>query len=136
MVRCPAVGIELGEPAAVEVLLIRVRAGECEVDVVEDADLGRAGSAGGGRPDAFGECGDRYGVLVVEERAVAVDARHGVRGGAGSRVRVAGLRLRLRHDAGRGAERRTDQERATGIVVLAIARVVLLAHADSSLGIF
>jgi hypothetical protein len=46
------------------------------------------------------------------------------------------LRLRLRHDAGGGAERRADQEGTTALVVLAAALVVLLAHVDSSLGIF
>src|SRR5262249_28229749 len=137
LLRRPTVGVELREAAAVEVLHVAVRAGEREVDVVEHADLARPGRAGSGRPDPFGEGPDGGGVLVVEERAVALRACHRVRRGVGGRVRIGRLRLRLRHDAGGGAERGADQEGATGLVVLAVGVVVVvLTHADSSHGIF
>ena len=82
-----------------------------------------------GRPQPFGEGRDGGGVLVVEEGAVAVGARHRVRGGTGRRLRVVALRARFGHEprAGGRAERGADQERATGLVVLAFLRMAFFS---------
>ena len=65
-----AIGIELSEPAPVEILQVGVGAGEREIDVVEHVGVARSGFAGRAGHEAFGERGDRGGVGVVEERAV------------------------------------------------------------------
>ena len=65
-----AVRIELREAAPIEFLLVRVGAGEREIDVVEHAGIGRARLARRAGHQPLGECLDGAAVVIVEERAV------------------------------------------------------------------
>ena len=66
-----AIGFERVEPAPVEVLLVRIGAGEREIDVVEHAGVERARLARRARHQPFGEGRDGRGFVGVEERAVS-----------------------------------------------------------------
>ena len=65
-----AMGIELRQAAAIEILQVGIGAGEREIDVVEHVGIGRARLAGRARHQPLGERGDGVRVVVVEERAV------------------------------------------------------------------
>ena len=69
-----AIGVERGEAAAVEVLLVGVGAGQRKIDVVEHAGIARARLARCAGHQPFGKGRDRRRILVVEEGAMALAA--------------------------------------------------------------
>jgi hypothetical protein len=114
-----AIGIERGEAAAVEILLVGIGAGESEVDVVEHAGIARARLARRARHQPLGECRDRCRIVIVEEGTVAfaaVMAMGGIRRLCGLGV-LAMLGKRPCHHGGpgdrAGPDGCTDQERAS-----------------------
>src|SRR6516225_1674822 len=64
-----AVGVELSEPAPVEILKIGVSAREREIDIVENSSVACARPAWRARHQALGERRDRGGLFFVKERA-------------------------------------------------------------------
>ena len=68
-------GVELGEPAPVEILQVGIGAGEREIDVVEHVGIGRARLARRARHQPLGERRDGARIVVVEEGAVAAAHR-------------------------------------------------------------
>src|SRR4051794_32263000 len=71
LLRLFTIGVECSQAAPVEILQIGVGAGEPQIDVVEDAGIERARLSGRSRHQPFGEGGNRRGIFVVEERAMA-----------------------------------------------------------------
>ena len=89
VVRLAAIGFELGEAAAVEILLVLVGAGESEVEIVEHIGVARTGLTGRTRHQPFGERRDGGALVVIEENPVAVERLSRMRGP----VRLRGGRL-------------------------------------------
>jgi hypothetical protein len=122
-------GVELGEAAPVKILLVGIGAGDCQIDVVQDAGIGRARQARRTGHQPFGERGDGARIVVVEERAVA--AGHVVHGMCGmirgrridrrvALLMVFGESFRNERGAGggSGAQRRADQKRTAAFIML------------------
>ena len=99
-----AVGLELGEAAAVEILQLGVSAGESEIDVIEYIRVARSRLVGRAGHEAFGERGDRGGIGVVKERAMlaAAGMLRARSCGAAFHVLVI-LGDRVRHEASAGS---------------------------------
>jgi hypothetical protein len=122
--------VELRQAAAIEILQVRIGAGEREIDVIEHVGVGRSRLAGRARHQPFGERGDGVRVVVVEERAMMFAAdrhrhiggrRRGRRVGCGN-VMFLAFGQRFGHEAHTGggtrSERRADQERTAAFIML------------------
>ena len=145
LVGLAAIGVELGETAPIEILLVLVGAGERQIDVVEHVGIARARLARRARHQPFGECRDGLALLVIEEHAVAVEcigrswttswastttgepAACALAAGCTTLFDLAYAVCTRAGAGGRSCANRADNKRAAAMIV-AIVIVIVLAH--------
>ena len=120
-------GVELGEAAPVEILLVGIGARKREIDVVQDSGIGRSRHARRTGHQPLGERGDGARIVVVEERAVAAaHVMHDMGGIVLCRrihrgvvlVITFGERVWNQRCARSGAGAQSDQERTAAFIML------------------